>query len=55
METVLMVAIMSQWWTFDLCPNHPVELEATLTVRPRHGLRVITHRREEPADERSTG
>ncbi len=46
MEMVLMVAIMSQRWTFDLCPNHPVELEATLTLRPKHGLRVIAHRRE---------
>jgi cytochrome P450 len=46
MEMVLMVAIMSQRLTFDLCPNHPVELEAMLTLRPKHGLRVIAHRRE---------
>jgi cytochrome P450 len=46
MEMVLMVAIMSQRRTFDLCPNHPVELEATLMLRPKHGLRVIAARRE---------
>ena len=54
MEMVLMAAVMSQRLTFDLCPDHPVELEATLTLRPKHGLRVVAHRRERPADERST-
>jgi cytochrome P450 len=46
MEMVLMAAIMSQRFTFDLVPDHAVELEATLTLRPKHGLRVIAHRRE---------
>jgi len=55
MEMVLMAAVMSQRFTFDVCPDHAVELEATLTLRPKHGLRVVGHRREEPADERSTG
>ena len=48
MEMVLMAAIMSQRFTFDVCPDHPVELEATLTLRPKHGLHVIAHRRESP-------
>jgi cytochrome P450 len=55
MEMVLMTAIMSQRFTFDVCPEPPVELEATLTLRPKHGLHVIARRREGPADERSTG
>jgi cytochrome P450 len=46
MEMVLMAAIMSQRFTFDVCPDHPVELEATLTLRPKHGLHVIAHKRE---------
>jgi cytochrome P450 len=46
MEMVLMAAIMSQRFTFDVCPDHPVELEATLTLRPKHGLPVVAHRRE---------
>jgi cytochrome P450 len=46
MEMVLMAAIMSQRFTFDVCPDHPVELEATLTLRPKHGLHVIAHERE---------
>jgi cytochrome P450 len=47
MEMVLMAAIMSQRFTFDVCPDRPVELEATLTLRPKHGLHVIAQRREE--------
>jgi cytochrome P450 len=46
MEIVLMAAIMSQRFTFDVCPDHPVELEATLRLRPKHGLHVIANRRE---------
>ncbi len=54
MEMVLMAAIMSQRFTFDVQPDHPVELEATLTLRPKRGVHVIARRREGPADERST-
>ena len=45
MEMVLMAAIMSQQFTFDLQPDHPVELEATLTLRPKHGVQVIGRKR----------
>ena len=45
MEMVLMAAIMSQRFTFDLAPDYPVELEATLTLRPKHGVHVIGSRR----------
>ena len=46
MEMVLMAATMSQRFTFDLAPGFPVELEATLTLRPKNGLHVIAQRRE---------
>jgi cytochrome P450 len=46
MEMVLMAAIMAQRFTFDLVPDDPVELEATLTLRPKHGVHVIGSRRE---------
>ncbi len=46
MEMVLMAAIMSQRFTFDLAPGYPVELEATLTLRPKHGVHVIGSRRK---------
>ncbi|QUR67487.1 cytochrome P450 [Mycobacterium spongiae] len=45
MEMVLMAAIMSQRFAFDLTPGHPVELEATLTLRPKHGIAVIANAR----------
>ena len=45
MEMVLMATIMSQRFTFELVPGHPVELESTLTLRPKHGLKVIGRRR----------
>lgn len=41
MEMVLMAAIMSQRFTFDLAAGYPVELEATLTLRPKNGVHVI--------------
>ena len=45
MEMVLMAAIMSQRYVFELVPDHPVEFEATLTLRPKHGLQVTGGRR----------
>ncbi|OBG39495.1 cytochrome [Mycobacterium alsense] len=45
MEMVLMTAIMSQRFVFDLAPGHPVELEATMTLRPKRGVHVIGSRR----------
>ncbi len=48
MEIVLMASIMSQRFIFDLKPGHPVESEATLTLRPRHGLHVIGRQRDGP-------
>ncbi len=45
MEMVLMAAIMGQRYTFDVKPGHPVDLEATLTLRPKYGIQVIGRRR----------
>jgi cytochrome P450 len=45
MEMVLMASIMSQQFNFELRPGYPVELEATLTLQPKHGLHVIGPRR----------
>jgi cytochrome P450 len=49
MEMVLIAAIMSQRFTFDLpCdsdPGPPVELEATLTLRPKNGVHLIARSR----------
>ena len=45
MEMVLVAAIMSQRFTFDLASGHPVEFEATLTVRPKYGVHLIARSR----------
>ena len=45
MESVLITAMLSQQFVFDLAPGHPVEPEATLTLRPRYGLKMIARRR----------
>ena len=51
MEGTLIAAMMSQRYRFDVVPGHPVEPEATLTLRPRAGIRMIAHRRTLPLDE----
>lgn len=45
METTLITAMLSQRFVFDLRPGHPVEPEATLTLRPRDGVEVVARRR----------
>jgi cytochrome P450 len=45
METTLITAMLSRQFTFDVVPGHPVEPEATLTLRPRYGMRMIARRR----------
>ncbi len=44
-EGTLVTALMSRRHTFDLLPGFPVVPEATLTLRPRHGLRMIARPR----------
>ncbi len=45
MEATLITAMMSQQFTFEAVPGHPVAPEATLTLRPRRGVRMIARRR----------
>ncbi len=45
MEATLITAMMSQEFVYDLVPGHPVEAEATLTLRPRNGVKMIARRR----------
>lgn len=45
MEGTLIAAILSQRFVYDLVAGHPVSPEATFTLRPRHGLRMIARRR----------
>jgi cytochrome P450 len=45
METTLITAMLSRRFVFDVVPGHPVEPEATLTLRPRRGVRMVGTRR----------
>jgi cytochrome P450 len=45
MEATLITAAMSREFVYDLVAGHPVEPEATLTLRPRHGLKMTARRR----------
>jgi cytochrome P450 len=44
-EATLVTALMSRSFVYDLKPGHPVMPEATLTLRPRYGLKMIARRR----------
>ena len=45
MEGILLLATMAQDWQMRLVPNHPVELKPVMTLRPKHGMRMIVNRR----------
>lgn len=49
MEATLITAMMSRHFTYDVVPGHPVEPEATLTLRPRYGIQMVARRRS-PAE-----
>ncbi|HYJ20597.1 MAG TPA: cytochrome P450 [Solirubrobacterales bacterium] len=48
MEVTLIAAMMSRSFTYELMPGFPVAPEATLTLRPRHGLKMVARRRRAP-------
>jgi cytochrome P450 len=41
MELVLVVATLAQRWRFELVPGHPVVPYAAVTLRPKHGMKMI--------------
>jgi cytochrome P450 len=40
LESVLLLSTIARSWRLELSPGHPVELLPTLTLRPKHGLRM---------------
>lgn len=52
-EGTLVTAMMSQRFTYELVAGFPVVPEATLTLRPRHGLPMIARRRRPAAAQRA--
>ena len=45
MEATLIAAMVAQRFTLDLVDDAPIPPEATVTLRPRHGLPMTMHRR----------
>lgn len=44
-EATLLLATILQKFHLDLVPDHPVEILGSVTLRPKHGIRVVVHRR----------
>ena len=45
MEAVLLLAMIQQKFHLEVVPGHPIEIFASVTLRPKHGIRVIPKRR----------
>jgi cytochrome P450 len=45
MEGILLIACLAREWQMRLVPNHPVTLKPVITLRPKHGMRMIVTRR----------
>jgi cytochrome P450 len=45
MELALVVATIAQQWRFELVPGHPVVPHAAITLRPKHGMKMIARHR----------
>src|SRR5580698_339876 len=45
MEGILLLASVAQKWRFKLVPGHKVETAALITLRAKHGMRMVAERR----------
>ncbi len=45
MEAILLLATIAQRYTFAVVPGHPVVPMPSVTLRPKHGIRVVLRRR----------
>jgi len=46
MEAILLLAMIQQRYQLELVPGHPIEVLALVTLRPKHGIRMMAKRRE---------
>jgi cytochrome P450 len=46
MEGVLLTATLAQKWKFNLKAGHPVELYPSITLRPKHGMKMVLEERK---------
>jgi cytochrome P450 len=49
MEGVLLIATIAQRWQLHLVPGHPIAMQPLVTLRPRHGMRMVVERRKSDA------
>jgi cytochrome P450 len=49
MEGVLLLATVAQQWRFKLVPGHPVATAALITLRAKHGMKMVAERRSPAA------
>jgi cytochrome P450 len=47
-EGVILLAVMARRWKFEAVAGHPVEINATVTLRPKFGLKMVV--REAPTE-----
>jgi cytochrome P450 len=45
MEGVLLLATVAQQWRFKLVPGHPVATAALITLRAKHGMKMVAEQR----------
>jgi len=45
MEGILLLATLGQKWQLRLVPHHPVALKPVVTLRPKHGMKMVVERR----------
>ena len=45
MEGIILLATIVQRWKLRLVPDHPVALQPIITLRPKHGMRMIVESR----------
>lgn len=45
MEGILLIAALAQQWQMRLVPEHVVELQPLITLRPKHGMKMMLERR----------
>ncbi len=45
MEATLLLAMIHQKYRLEVVPGHPIEIFASVTLRPKYGIRVIPRRR----------
>jgi cytochrome P450 len=42
-EGVIMLAVMARHLRFEAVPGHPIDFNPSVTLRPKHGLKMIAH------------